>query len=106
MVLGDLAKELQKAASLNGVEIFVDNTAEKHSFIPIINEKGIVGAIGQYLENNKDTIGYFILNSKVVKYALDEGFNREELFDCFKDKIFTETDKDQFFKIMTEKTID
>jgi hypothetical protein len=106
MVLGDLAKELQKAASLNGVEIFVDSTAEKHSFIPIINEKGIVGAVGQYMENNKPTIGYFILNSNIVKYALDEGFNREELFDCFKDKIFTETDKDKFFKIMTEKVID
>jgi hypothetical protein len=106
MTLKELAKELERAASLNGVDILIDSTAEKHSFIPIINEKGIVGAIGQYLENNKDTIGYFILNSKVVKYALDEGFNREELFDCFKDKIFTETDKDQFFKIMTEKTID
>ena len=106
MTLKELAKELEKAASLNGVDILIDSTAEKHSFIPIINEKGIVGAIGKYLENNKDTIGYFILNSKVVKYALDEGFNREELFDCFKDKIFTETDKDQFFRIMTEKTID
>ena len=106
MTLKELAKELEKAASLNGVDILIDSTAEKHSFIPIINEKGIVGAIGKYLENNKDTIGYFILNNKVVKYALDEGFNREELFDCFKDKIFTETDKDQFFKIMTEKTID
>lgn len=106
MTLKELAKELEKAASLNGVDILIDSTAEKHSFIPIINEKGIVGAIGKYLENNKDTIGYFILNSKVVKYALDEGFNKEELFDCFKDKIFTETDKDQFFKIMTEKTID
>jgi hypothetical protein len=106
MTLKELAKELERAASLNGVDILIDITAEKHSFIPIINEKGIVGAIGQYLENNKDTIGYFILNSKVVKYALDEGFNREELFDCFKDKIFTETDKDQFFKIMTEKAID
>jgi hypothetical protein len=106
MTLKELAKELERAASLNGVDILIDSTAEKHSFIPIINEKGIVGAIGHYLENNKDTIGYFILNSKVVKYALDEGFNREELFDCFKDKIFTETDKDQFFKIMTEKVID
>jgi hypothetical protein len=106
MTLKELAKELERAASLNGVDILIDITAEKHSFIPIINEKGIVGAIGQYLENNKDTIGYFILNSKVVKYALDEGFDREELFDCFKDKIFTETDKDQFFKIMTEKAID
>ena len=106
MTLKELAKELEKAASLNGVDILIDSTAEKHSFIPIINETGSVGAIGKYLENNKDTIGYFILNSKVVKYALDEGFNREELFDCFKDKIFTETDKDQFFRIMTEKTID
>ena len=106
MSIGDIVEELQNAASLNGVDILADTAAEVHSFIPIVNEKGIVGAVGQYLENNKPTIGYFILNSSIVKYALDEGFNKEELFDCFKDKIFKETNKNEFFKIMTEKTID
>jgi len=106
MTLKDLAHELEKAASLNGVEILIDDTAEKHSFIPVISEKGIIGAVGQYSENGDVKIGYFILNNKIVKYALDEGFGKEELFDCFKDKIFTETDKDTFFKTMTEKTID
>ena len=71
MTLKELAKELEKAASLNGVDILIDSTAEKHSFIPIINEKGIVGAIGKYLENNKDTIGYFILNISIfIAYVI------------------------------------
>jgi len=106
MTLKELAKELEAVASENGVDILIDDTAEKHSFIPIINEKGVVGAIGQYVEKNEIKTGYFILNSKVVKYALDEGFEKEKLFDCFKDRIFTETNKETFFKVMTEKTID
>ncbi len=106
MSIGEIVEELQHAASLNGVEMLADTSAEVHSFVPIVNERGIVGAVGQYTENNKPTIGYFILNSNIVKYALDEGFNKDELFECFKDKIFKETNKNEFFKIMTEKTID
>jgi len=106
MSLQDLAKELEDTAITNGVELLIDTTAEKHSFIPVVSEKGIIGAIGQYIDNNKMKTGFFILNSKVVKYALDEGFKKEELFDCFKDRIFTETTKDDFFKTMTEKSID
>lgn len=104
MTLTSLAKELEKAAIINGVELFIDDTTLDHSFIPIINEKGVVGAVGEYLENKKVKIGFFILNSNVVKYALEEGFNKEELFDCFKDRIFDEINRDKFFKIMTEKS--
>jgi hypothetical protein len=102
--LKNVAKELEKAASINGVEILVDETAINHSFIPVINDKGIVGAVGEYIENKKIKIGFFILNNKIVRYALDEGFDKEQLFECFKDKLFDEIDKSKFFKIMTEKS--
>ena len=104
MSLKNVAKELEKAASINGVEILVDETAINHSFIPVINDKGIVGAVGEYIENKKIKIGFFILNNKIVRYALDEGFDKEQLFECFKDKLFDEIDKSKFFKIMTEKS--
>jgi hypothetical protein len=104
MNLDKITKELENAAALNNVEILVDSTTKPHNFIPIINERGIVGAVGEYLEEKEVKIGYFILNSKIVKYALEEGFDREQLFYCFKDKIFDEVDKDKFFRIMTEKT--
>ena len=104
MSLKNVAKELEKAASINGVDILVDETAINHSFIPVINDKGIVGAVGEYIENKKIKIGFFILNNKIVRYALDEGFDKEQLFECFKDKLFDEIDKSKFFKIMTEKS--
>lgn len=100
MSLAELAKELEKEASLRGIDLYIDNTTEGHSFIPVINEKGVVGAIGQYLEKSKIKTGYFVLNENVVKYALNEGFDKDQIFDCFKDKIFSETNKDGFFKLM------
>lgn len=100
MNLSKLAQELEKAAALKGVDIYVDITALKHDFIPIISDQGVVGAIGEYLENNRVKTGYFVLNEKIVKYAINEGFDRDQIFDCFKDKIFTETNKEDFFKIM------
>lgn len=100
MSLDELAQELEKEASLKGVDIFVDNTAIKHNFIPVINEKGKVGAIGSYVENNNVKTGFFILNENVVKYGLNEGFDVNDLFDSFKDKLFSETNKEKFFEIM------
>jgi len=104
MSLDAIAQELEDAATSNGVEILIDKSAKDHNFIPIINEKGIVGAIGEYAEKGAVKTGYFILNSRIVKYGLEEGFNKEQLFDCFKDKIFDEVNKAKFFEIMSEKT--
>lgn len=103
MSLERLAQELEKYAALEGVEIYVDETALKNSFVPIINEDGVVGAIGEYIEKNKQKIGYFILNNSVVKYALTEGFDTNDIYDKFKDTIFKETDKKTFFDIMAKK---
>jgi len=103
MSLERLAQELEKYASLKGVDIYVDESALKNSFVPIINEDGIVGAIGEYIEKNKQKIGYFILNNSVVKYALTEGFDANDIYDKFKDTIFKETDKKTFFDIMAKK---
>jgi hypothetical protein len=100
MSINKLAKELEKAAALKGVDIYVDITALKHSFIPIISNQGVVGAVGEYQEDNSVKTGFFILNEKIVRYALNEGFNKEQIFDCFKDRIFIETSKEDFFKIM------
>jgi len=100
MSLEDLAQELEKEASLKGVDIFIDSTALKHSFIPVINEKGKVGAIGNYLENKRLKTGFFILNENIVKYGLNEGFDIDNLFESFKDTIFTEINKEKFFEIM------
>jgi len=103
MTLSELAQELEAAAKESGVEIFVDNSTLNHNFIPVVNEGGVVGAIGQYLENNNIKTGYFILNDKIVRYGLNEGFTKDQLFDSFRDTIFTETNKDKFFSIMTDK---
>jgi len=103
MELEDIVKELEKKATLNGVDLFIDDTTLQYSFIPVINDKGVVGAVGQYLENNKVKIGFFILNDSVVRYALSEGFEKDQIYNCFKKKLFKETDKSEFFKIMVEK---
>jgi len=106
MKLEQLAKELESAANHNGIEIYIDDTALSHSFIPIVKEDGQIGAIGQYKEKNKVKIGYFLLNNSIVKYALNEGFEKDDIFDCFKKSIFKELNKEEFFKVMTEKSID
>lgn len=105
MSLTAVAQELEKAAVINGVELFIDDTKLNDNFIPVINEQGVVGAVGEYIEKNRVKMGFFILNNNIVKYALEEGFNKEELFECFKDKIFDEIDRSKFFKIMTEKDV-
>ena len=103
MSLQKLADELERYASLHGVEIYVDESALKNSFVPIINEDGLVGAIGEYVEKHKHKVGYFILNNSVVRYALTEGFNANDIYDKFKSTIFKETDKKTFFDIMAKK---
>lgn len=103
MSLEELAHELENEATLKGVDIFVDSTALKHNFIPVMNDKGKVGAIGNYLENNRLRTGFFLLNENIVKYGLNEGFDIDDLFDSFKDKIFTEINKEEFFEIMLHK---
>jgi hypothetical protein len=103
MSLHKLANELERYASLHGVEIYVDETALKNSFVPVINEDGVVGAIGEYVEKSKHKVGYFILNNSVVRYALAEGFNVNDIYDKFKASIFKETDKKDFFDIMVKK---
>lgn len=104
MSLKKIASDLEAHARFNGVEIFIDYSVEdENSFIPIINEQGIVGAIGNYCLDSKFKTGYFILNESVVRYALNEGFDKEEIFNCFKDSLFKEMSKKEFFKIMTEK---
>jgi len=103
MSLQKLSDELERYASLHGVEIYVDESALKNSFVPIINEDGVVGAIGEYVEKHKHKVGYFILNNSVVRYALTEGFNANDIYDKFKSTIFKETDKKTFFDIMAKK---
>lgn len=103
MELENIVKELEKVATLNGVELFIDDSNLQHSFIPVINDSGVVGAVGKYIEKSKVKIGFFILNDSVVKYALSEGFEKDQIYNCFKKKLFTETDKSGFFKIMLEK---
>jgi hypothetical protein len=103
MNLVEIAKELELHASLNGVELLIDVQTAEYCFIPVIAASGKVGAIGNYNVKGKSTIGFFILNEHIVKYALDEGFAVNSIFDSFKKNIFIETTKDDFFRIMTEK---
>jgi hypothetical protein len=103
MNLVEIAKELEQQASLNGVELLIEFQTAEYCFIPVISSFGKVGAIGNYNDKGKPTIGFFILNERIVKYALDEGFDVDSIFDSFKKNLFTETSKDEFFRIMTEK---
>jgi len=103
MSLEELAKEIENLANDNHVDIFIDYTAKENSFIPVINEEGIVGAVGQYLQGNKIKTGFFILNDAIVKYALNEGYKKEDIYKFFKNILFKEIDKQQFLKVMTEK---
>jgi len=93
--LHDIAVELEKAANLHNVDLFIDEQYQDN-FIHIVSSKGIVGAVGIYSDGNTDNIGYFILNSKVLTYALKEGFNVDDIYSCFKKSIFTEMSKDEF----------
>ena len=103
MSLERIAQEIEEYANKHGVELLVDYSSSCSSFVPIVNDKGVVGAIGMYNENNKVKTGYFILNDSVVRYALEEGFKKEHIYNCFKDSLFKELNKEQFLKIMTEK---
>jgi len=103
MSLDDIAQELEKEASFKNIDIFIDNTALKHNFIPVINGIGRVGAIGQYLENKKIKTGFFLLNDKIVRYGINEGFRIDQLYDSFKNTLFTEISKEKFFEIMLHK---
>jgi len=106
MSLEAVAKELESYASFKGVDLLIEHNVAEHCFIPVINEYGKVGAIGNYLDNGKSTLGFFILNDRVVKYALEEGFEVDHIYDCFKKKLFKELKKEEFFQEMVEKVVD
>jgi hypothetical protein len=74
MSLERLAQELEKYASLKGVDIYVDESALKNSFVPIINEDGVVGAIGEYIEKNKtgSVVAFYNVLVKVSKEIIRE----------------------------------
>ena len=95
--LQDIAREITAAANINGVEVFIDEQLQDN-FIHIVNSKGIIGAVGTYLSNDDITTmtGYFILNSKILTYALTEGFNINDIYKSFRKSIFTEMDKEKF----------
>lgn len=103
--LHDIAVEIDKAANLNNVDLFIDEQYQDN-FIHIVSSNGIVGAVGIYSDGNSDNnIGYFILNSKVLTYALKEGFNVDDIYSCFKKSIFTEMSKDEFINCIVGNKI-
>jgi len=94
--LQDIAREIATDANINGVEVFIDEQLQDN-FIHIVNSNGIIGAVGTYLSNDDITMtGYFILNSKILAYALTEGFNINHIYRSFRKSIFTEMDKEKF----------
>jgi hypothetical protein len=94
--LQDIAKEIEEAAALSGVEVFIDEQLQDN-FIHIVNSNGIIGAVGTYVSNSNEIMtGYFILNSKILTYALTEGFNINDIYRSFRKSIFTEMDKEKF----------
>jgi hypothetical protein len=96
--LQDIAREIAAAAAanINGVEVFIDEQLQDN-FIHIVNSNGIIGAVGTYVSNDDVvTTGYFILNSKILTYALTEGFDIDDIYTSFRKSIFTEMDKEKF----------
>ena len=103
MDLMQIAKELERQAAINGADIFVDEQTAEYCFVPVISDAGVVGAVGKFINKGKPAIGFFILNEHIVKYALDEGFDVNSIFDSFKKNLFKQTSKTEFFAIMTKK---
>ena len=103
MDLMQIAKELEQQATINGADIFVDEQTAEYCFLPVISDAGVVGAVGKYIDKGKPVIGFFILNEHIVKYALDEGFDVNSIFDSFKNNLFKQTSKAEFFAMTKKK---
>ena len=94
--LQDIAREITTVANINGVEVFIDEQLQDN-FLHIVNSRGIIGAVGTYVSSDDIVMtGYFILNSKILTYALTEGLDINDIYDSFCKSIFTEMDKEKF----------
>ena len=88
------------------IDLYIDDDcieAQKYNLVPVASSNGQVGAIA--LSAECKSVVYLLLNRKQVKYALDEGFSLDEIYECFKDTLFHEIDEKDFYDIMF-KTVD
>ena len=93
-------------SKFDSIDLYIDDDcieAHKYNLVPVASSNGQVGAL-TLSADFKDVL-YLLLNRKQVKYALDEGFSLDEIYECFKDTLFYEIDEKDFYDIIF-KTVD
>ena len=102
--LKSIAKEIEKLACLNNRSVLIESELPnyKGDFFVAINDEGTLGAYGNVIHSKEIDVMFFILDSKKVKYCLDEGWELDQIYQVMGDKLFIEVTEDNFMHIMTK----
>lgn len=101
-----IASELEKHAAINGVGVFIDQDIdEEGNLFVIVNEKGIIGAVGLCKEKDEkeESVIYMFLDRSKIKYLFDEGFCSKDFYKIMGEKLFITVDREEFFKTILSK---
>lgn len=90
-----LLKDLKYRANILGKDIYIDTKELANIGVyPITNNNNFLGFIVNPDTNNEE---YCIFNNSILKYAIDEGFDIENIYSAFEKKLFSFIKKEEFY---------
>lgn len=96
MKIPNLIKDIKYRANILGKDISIDTKELANiNVYPITNNDDFLGFIVNPDTKNED---YCIFNNSVLKYAIDEGFDIDNIYAAFEKKLFTFIKKEDFYK--------
>lgn len=93
-MISETLNEIQTQADFCNINIDIDSTSLKKDNIYVVSSEEFTGFI--YVENNKEN--FILFNNSVMKYAFEEGFHIDKIYECFKNKLFSFISKEDFLE--------
>ena len=91
-------------ANKNDVEIVVDDYSTNSAVVLQNIGTKQIGIIGECVKEFPDEpVSFFLLNSKLYKYCVQEGFNQTQMLEGFDDKVLQKVTLKEFTDQLTDK---
>ena len=94
MFADSIIQEVEKTCSLRNVDVFIDKKSLIKDRVVCFTTENFLGFC--YITPQGEEI-FMTFNSNVLRYALLEGFDFDNIYNNFEKKLFTVLDKEQFF---------
>jgi hypothetical protein len=94
MFADHIIDEVKKTCLLNNIEVFIDKKSLIKDRVVCFATENFMGFC--YVSPNGEE-NFLTFNTNVLRYALLEGFEFDNIYSNFEKKLFTVLDKEQFF---------